>query len=211
MDMEEFDYDAAYLENMLHMYSGSAGKIAQIRWGFVKEAEAQSVLDFGCGCNFMTIFAPDGTDIDSYDIGHIDDNPYPQTGIRRDHYDLILLHDVLEHVDWQRAPDVKIEEMLHKTRWVSITVPMLPSGQPLNEGWKHYKPIEHLTYFTVESLDEFFKKRGFEKVKSGYPECPPRTDILSVLYKKEGEPLQAPRPSAASTSSIPETRKVSEV
>jgi len=208
--MREFDYDAAYFENMLHMYSGSAGKIAETRWDFVKEAGARTILDFGCGCNFMTIFAPDGTDVDSYDIGHIDDNPYPQTGIRRDHYDLVLFHDVLEHIDWENNPDAKIEEIVQKTRWISVTVPMLPDGQPLEE-WKHYKPGEHLTYFTGESLDKFFEERGFVKAKSGYPECPPRIDILSVLYRREDEPLRASQSSATSTSSIPETRKVSEV
>lgn len=208
--MKEFDYDSAYLENMLHMYSGSAEQIAQIRWNFVKEAGARTVLDYGCGCNFMTIFAPDSTDVDSYDIGHIDDNAYPQTGIKRDHYDLILFHDVLEHVDWEGDPDSMMEEMIQRVQWASVTVPALPDGEPM-EGWKHYKPGEHLTYFTEETLDEFFGERGFVKVKSGYPECPPRVDILSALYRRDREPLQASQLSSTSKSSIPGNDRVSEL
>lgn len=194
-----FNYDAEYYENMLHMYSGTAGQIARVRWDFVKETGAQVILDFGCGLNFMTIFAPDGTDMDSYDIGHIEDVLYPQTGIRRAHYDLILLHDVLEHVDWGDAPDKKMEGMLQRTQWVSVTVPVMPDGELLEE-WKHYKPGEHLIYFTEESLDQFFVERGFMKVKSGYPECPPRVDILSALYKKGKGSLSVPQQHASKSS-----------
>lgn len=181
-----FDYDSDYYENMLHMYAGSAESIFKVRWEFVATAEAQVVLDYGCGCNFLTIFQPHGVDVDSYDIGYIEPGTgYPQTGVRRDRYDLVCFFDVLEHVDWDNMPDAMIEEALQKTDWVVVSVPIRPDGQPL-EGWKHYKPGEHLTYFTVESLDAFFAARGFEKIKSGYPECPPRVDILSVLYARKG-------------------------
>jgi hypothetical protein len=184
--MSKFEYNESYYTNLLHMYAGTASLIAGVRWDFVKEVDAKRILDYGCGLNFMTIFAPAGTDIDSYDIGHIGNYPYPQTGIRWDRYDLIFFHDVLEHVDWTNEPDVRMEEMFQKTQWISVTVPILPDDVPLKK-WKHYKPGEHLTYFSEKSLDEFFWERGFEKVKSGYPECPPRRDILSVLYKEKGE------------------------
>lgn len=183
--MKEFDYDSDYYENLLHMYAGSAKEIAQVRWGWVSEVCATTILDYGAGLNFITIFAPAGTDIDSFDIGHIDDNPYPQTGIRHEHYDLIFFNDVVEHVDWDNAPDLRMEEMFSRTDWISVSIPILPDGLPLKE-WKHYKPGEHLIYFSEESLDEFFKERGFEKVKSGHPECPPRADVLSVLYRHIG-------------------------
>jgi len=179
-----FDYGFAYYENMLHMNSGSAKNIFKIRWNFVEEVAAQTVLDYGCGCNFLSVFQPHGVDVDSFDIGHIDEGVlYPQTGIIRDEYDLVCFFDVLEHVDWENDPDESMEEAIRKATWVVLSIPMRPENKPM-ETWKHYKPREHLTYFTAESLDAFFEARGFEKVKSGYPECPPRVDILSVLYKR---------------------------
>lgn len=182
-----FNYDSDYYENMLHMYSGSAANIFQIRWEFVKMTGAQTVLDYGCGCNFLTIFQPHGIgiDVDSYDIGHIEPGVgYPQTGIKRDSYDLVCLFDVIEHVDWENTPDTLMDATIQKAKWVAVSVPIKPGELPFEE-WKHYKPGEHLIYFTEESLDEFFRVRGFEKVKSGYPECPPRIDILTALYVRK--------------------------
>ncbi len=180
-----FDYDFAYYENMLHMNSNSAKHIFEVRWDFVSDINVQTVLDYGCGCNFLSVFRPHGVDIDSFDIGHIDHGvPYPQTGITQDKYDLVCFFDVLEHVDWANDPDESLEEAIQMATWVVISIPMKPENQPI-ETWKHFKPREHLTQFTVESLDAFFAVRGFEKVKSGYPECPPRLDILSVLYVRK--------------------------
>lgn len=208
--MVDFNYGTVYYEGLLENCAGTAKLIADVRWEFVKETNAKAVLDYGCGCNFMTIFAPDGVDVDSYDIGHIGDSPYPQSGINREYYDLVFFNDVLEHVDWANAPDTMIERAICRTEWVAVAVPILPSDVPL-VGWKHHKPLEHLTCFTEESLDEFFVARGFVKVKSGYPECPPRQDILSVLYKKDTEPLQTSHKSSTSKSSVANTGRVTEV
>lgn len=208
--MQEFDYNTKYYEGLLENCAGTAKQIADVRWKFVEEVDAKTILDYGCGCNFLTIFAPDGTDVDSYDVGHIGDSSYPQSGINKDHYDLIFFNDVLEHVDWANVPDTMIEDMIRRTNWVAVAVPMLPDNVPLIE-WKHFKPGEHLTYFTEESLDEFFAARGFIKVKSGYPECPPREDILSVLYKRDKEPLQTSHKSSTSNSSVTDMGRVSEV
>ncbi|MFW5745999.1 MAG: methyltransferase domain-containing protein [Nanoarchaeota archaeon] len=172
------EYDLQYIECMHNEYSETAQLINQIRWNFVKEVSPRMVLNYGCGCNFLAKCAPEGVVVDSFDVA-----PCEQTGIRHDEYDIIFLNDVLEHIDWEDAPDAQIENVLGHTHYVMVTVPILPEGQNL-EKWKHYKPGEHLTYFTEGSLDAFFEQRGFEKVKSSYAECPPRKDILSVLYRK---------------------------
>lgn len=179
-------YDWKYYEHMLEMYSPTAQKIVGMRWSFVYDIlkEIKNVLDYGCGCNFFSMFAPPNIQIDSFDIGHINGRQYPQTGIRRKRYDLITFWDVLEHVDWIQFPDANILSMMQKTKYIAATVPVLPEGQSLKE-WKHYKPGEHLTYFTKETLNLFFSTNGFSLVREGYPECPLRLDILSVLYKRK--------------------------
>lgn len=168
-------YNLDYYENMLRMYSKSAEQISKIRWDFISEVNPSRVLDYGCGCGWFRAYRPDYIVVDTYDIGG-----YPQTGIILEKYDVVCFWDVLEHLD----NFSEIEEILCNTNYVAITVPIKPSNIKLEE-WKHFKPGEHLHYFNKKMLDVFFKKYGFKRIKEGQPECPPRQDINSFLYKKE--------------------------
>jgi hypothetical protein len=131
------------------------------------------VLDYGSGVGWFRAFAPANTVVDTYDIGQ-----FPQTGIRHESYNLLTMWDVLEHL-----PNLKeIEPYLALTEFVALSVPIKPDEVALNK-WKHFKPREHLHYYTEEILDYVFQSYGFDKVKSGTPECPPRSDIVSILYR----------------------------
>jgi hypothetical protein len=172
-------YDVDYYYNMLKMYAKSGEQIAKIRWDFIGEyiLPSSRILDFGSGLGFFAAHAPEEINVDTCDVG-----PYVTTGIRHDRYDVLCLWDVLEHL-----PDFScIHEHLCKVQFVAITVPMLPEGKELLT-WKHFKPNEHLHYFTNHTLDALFKVYGFTRVKDGYPECPPREDIISVVYRREIE------------------------
>ncbi len=178
------EYNSDYFENMLHMYAGSASTVAKIRWSFIlANVAARNILDYGCGPNFLTIFAPDDTNVDSFDIGHIDDNPYPQTGIQHDNYDVVCFFDVLEHVDWANDTDEGMDRAISLASNVCVSIPILPP-EGVWEDWKHNKPGEHLTQFTKESLILFFKCRCFELIAEGTPECPPRVDIWTVMFRR---------------------------
>lgn len=171
-------YDTSYYFKMLRQYAKSGEIIANLRWDFVFDCKAHTVLDYGSGLGFFSACAPEDVHVDSYDIG-----PFVTTGIRREKYDLLCLWDVLEHL-----PDFTcLDELLRFTNFVALTVPMLPQGKELL-SWKHFKPGEHLHYFTNETLDAIFKIYGFSRLKAGYPECPPREDILSVVYQKTSNP-----------------------
>lgn len=167
-------YDLDYYENMLRRYSGTAERISKVRWDWIKETEPKRVLDYGSGCGWFRAWRPKGVEVDSYDVGD-----YPQTGIRLVMYDVACFWDVLEHI-----PDFeKIEPTLALARSIAASLP-LGSGEGGLNGWKHFKPSEHLHYFTEEILDALFQKYGFRRKKIGRPECPPREDITSVLYEK---------------------------
>jgi len=168
------EYDLEYYERTLLLNSSTAEKISNIRWDWVKCADAKTALDYGSGVGWFRAFRPPGTEVDTCDIGVA-----PQTGITRDEYDLITLWDVLEHV--LELGVIKV--LLQQVKWAAVTVPVLPDGKYLHK-WKHYKPGEHIRYYTEESLVYFFNNSGFELVKSGYPECPPREDIFSALFRK---------------------------
>lgn len=168
-------YDKAYYYYLLRKQSEHAKKISEVRWKFVKNCNASYILDYGSGVGFFKAFAPPQVHVDTYDIG-----PYVMTGINRDVYDLICLWDVLEHIP---HIDDRMSGLFNKAKYIALAVPMLPKGKELRT-WKHFWPREHLHHFNDETLDALFLKYGFEREKSGYPECPPREEVESILYRR---------------------------
>jgi len=175
-------YDEDYYYNLLRLQAEHAQKISEIRWEFVGDCNARYVLDYGCGAGFFKAFAPEGVEIDTYDIG-----PFVMTGISRESYDLICLWDVIEHVDWEKKPDLKMLEAMMKAEYVAISLPIMPEDKKLKE-WKHWKPGEHLFRFKyIDRVISFFKARGFKLIKMEDIENPPREDIYDFLFKREGK------------------------
>ena len=166
-------YDVEYHENLLRQYSETAKHINSIRWKWVEELKANTILDYGCGVGWFRAFSPNGATIDTYDIMDV-----PQTGIRRIKYDLICFWDVLEHM-----PIEDTSTILDRTNYVAGTMPVYRFNCKLEE-WKHYKPGEHLHHLSRGDLDVFMRDVGFKIVKEGYPECPPRQDVLSFIARK---------------------------
>ena len=182
------NYDRAYCETMLRLNTDSAEAINRRRWDFAEPAGARVVLDYGCGCNFLTAYAPPGVTVDSFDVGdYPPDLVTPPTGIQHMHYDLMCLFDVIEHVDWNMGPvpDRLMLSALHSSTYLAISLPILPPETDL-AAWKHYKPGEHLTYFTEASLLLLMARHGFLPLRCGVPECPPRSDIQSFLFRRVG-------------------------
>jgi len=172
-------YDIDYYYNLLRLQTEHAWRISGIRWSFVKECNARIVLDYGCGVGFFKAFAPPDVEVDTYDIG-----PYVMTGINHDDYDLLCLWDVIEHVNWEKKPDMDMEKILTKTKYVAVSLPIMPEGKKLEE-WKHWKPKEHLVRFkSIDRVISFFKDRGFKLVKMEDIENPPREDIYDFLFKR---------------------------
>ena len=180
----KFKYDKKYFYQFHYTHSHTANLVSDIRWNFISYLNPKTVLDYGSGCGFLSKYAPPNIIVDSYDIGRLNGESYPQTGILHYHYDLIFFNDVLEHVDWDNEPDDKIEEILLKTKYVSASVPILPDGKNLEE-WKHYKPGEHLTNFTYKTIIDFFASREFSIIKWGFPECPPREDVVTIVVERK--------------------------
>lgn len=143
------------------------------------EVYPKIVLDYGSGVGWFRAFSPPSIIVDTYDIMDT-----PQTGITNDYYDLITMWDVLEHL-----PDFSVlDNLLKITDYFAITVPIKSKSVKLS-NWIHYKPGEHLHYFTEESIEELFNNRGFFLLKDGYPEidCGIRKDIYSAIFKRRSK------------------------
>jgi len=173
------EYGISYYEKNLRNNSSFAKKICSIRWKFIAVNSFLDfkILDFGCCVGWFRAFRPKGISVDSYDI-----NDVPQTGIREKEYDMVCFWDVLEHIDWKKG-DKFVEKIILSAKYVALSIPIKPRYTRLKK-WKHYKPGEHLTIFTIRSLDRFFKKKGFYKIKEGWPETGIREDIYSAIYKR---------------------------
>lgn len=176
-------YNLGYFEHLLKKDTSTAEEINKIRWEWIRalfendlKYESIHVLDFGSGVGWFRAFRPDGIEVDTFDI-----NPHsPQTGILRREYDIITFWDVLEHV--KDLSD--LTAIMLQTKYVALSVPLLPDDCQMTD-WKHYRPGEHLRYWTVEEWDRQFSNYFImERIDMGYPECPPREDIISLLYER---------------------------
>ena len=163
-------YDLDYYENLLRQYSKTAEGICRIRWEWIAEYKPKSVLDYGAGVGWFRAYRPDGVMVHSFDIGG-----YPQTGISLQVYDMVCFYDVLEHIN----DFTEIEPVIRLANRIVTSLPI--KNGDLAE-WKHFKPGEHLHYFTEETLEALMKRYGFRVIKSGKPECPPRKDIHSYVF-----------------------------
>lgn len=183
LNINKMKYGKEYYEMMYNKQKDNAELISNIRWKFVNVLNLKYVLDYGCGCNFLSKYVPKNIVIDSYDIINSSNAEIQPTGIKHEFYDLIFFNDILEHIDWKNNPDKKIEDILKRTKYVCVTIPILSSKKDF-KNWIHNRPDEHLTLFTINSLDKFFKDRKFKKIKEGYPETIIREDIYSAIYEK---------------------------
>jgi hypothetical protein len=164
-------YDINYYDGLLRNYSNTAELINKIRWDFVESCEAKTVLDFGSGVGCFRAFRPNGIHVDTYDI-----MPVFQTGITLNKYDLITLWDSFEHT-------YSCDAFIRMGKWVALTLPIFPGGDITK--WKHYKPGEHVRLFKDnEDVIMYFNKLNMEPIKIRTPECPPRQDITSFLFKE---------------------------
>lgn len=169
-------YNLDYYENLLRLYSASAEEISKRRWNFLKShiQNLRTVLDYGCGVAWFRAWRPPGVNCYTFDIAM-----YPQTGVEVMLYDVTCFWDVLEHI-----PDFKaLEPILALSRKVAVSVP-IPNDETGLNGWKHFKPGEHLHYFTRDTLNALFHKYGFSLLVEDDFECPPRTDIGSFIYRR---------------------------
>lgn len=178
-------YDIHYYYNLLRIQAGTARDVMGKRYEFIRKhitklEEGQiptrdwHLLDYGCGIGAMKSFAPFYFNVDTFDI-----MPVPQTGVTRKEYDIVTMYDVLEHI-----PDFQeVQPVLKKANFVVISVPIKPENVDWNE-YKHFKPGEHLHYFTGDLLDHIFSTMGFLRIAHGWPECPPREFIESFIYKR---------------------------
>ena len=83
-------------------------------------------------------------------------------------FDAILYQDVIEHVDDPINELSESYRILKKGGIIFLVTPDVGGWwhSLLKSKWYHYKPGEHIMYFTEKSLELALKNAGFKKIKT---------------------------------------------
>jgi SAM-dependent methyltransferase len=151
------------------------------------------VLDVGCALGDFLVEAnkrnwPEvaGLEISDYGVnfakksglvvkkGGLIDSLYPNN-----HWDLITYQDVIEHIK-DPLKEVKLAyKALASGGYIFLVTPDVDGfwRKLLGRYWYHYKPQEHIRYFSQKSLELLLKKAGFGNIETR------RTyHVLSIEY-----------------------------
>jgi len=85
---------------------------------------------------------------------------------KKDHYDLITMWDVLEHIDCCDKAVEKCAEMLKQGGSIVIQVPQIDSyiAKKHKENWQAMG-LDHVNYFSKMTITHLLEDKGFEVVK----------------------------------------------
>ncbi len=174
-------YDASYAHQYDHR---PHEEMSRLRWGFIQRHLAlrsgSRVLDIGYGNGaFLKHAQRAGMEIFGIDL-HGEDFGIPEVSYSSPiDYDLVCFFDSIEHLP--HFDDI----LLLNARHVIVSVPDTPElllSQP--RSWRHYKPGEHLHYFSRDSLDLLIHRWGLvHKIAEGHPE-----DAIRGKLTIEGQP-----------------------
>lgn len=78
-------------------------------------------------------------------------------------FDLVMLQDMIEHTVNPLEHLQAAYHLLKPGGWIFITTPNITGiwGRILGPFWYHYKPGEHLTYFSIKTVQLALKRTGF--------------------------------------------------
>lgn len=180
-------YDKAYFVKYQKHAAGPLDKVINAaRLAMLARHDvADDCIDVGIGCGRFIEYANEhkielcGFDVNRTAVDWLKRrrllaDPY------RESFAAICLWDVLEHLP---EPD-KLLARVPDGGLVFCCLPVINDFRWLPK-WKHYRPGEHLHYWTHDGLLHWFADRGFECLESNDAETlAGREDILSYVFRK---------------------------
>lgn len=166
--------------------------------GCVKAKPTGKFLDVGCGIGEMLDLASN----DYTECSGVEPSPIAAEEARKKgftiyedffedvtlpeaHYDVILMHSVIEHVKDPVAILRKCHKALAPDGVVAMLTPKLggPAYRIHGEGWNGFRHGYHTFLFTGKTLGNCMEKAGFEVLKS--PRRDRATDDLLILWGRK--------------------------
>jgi SAM-dependent methyltransferase len=163
---------AVYGSDYAHQYdTRPCGEMSALRWNFIQRwlrlPAGGRILDIGYGNGaFLKHARRHGMEVFGLDV-HNEDFGIPTVDYNTGgDFDLICFFDSLEHF-----PEFDPLFGLRASN-VIVSIPNAPDCLlETPEHWRHYKPGEHLHYFSRASLDVLMRKWGLDtKIADGFPE-----------------------------------------
>lgn len=180
-----FDYDKSYFKAYRERDKSPMGeKLTAARVDFVENCTFLPPLDVGIGGGRFVQAAREGAK--GFDI-----NPEAVEWLRahklwQDMYEAkapcVTFWDSLEHIPY---PSMALAQC---SLWVFVSIPAFTSRENILQS-KHFKPGEHIWYFTEPGFINFMHREGFQKVKRSYMESElGREGIVSFAFKRVATP-----------------------
>lgn len=175
-------YNREYYERFADRGQSEIGRrIYQSRWNLIEKHchGNMRLLDYGCASGAFHKSSRNGFECYGYDI-----NPYSEFKDRPERVEILTMWDVIEHIN---TPVDIIRDI--NPDWVFVSTPNVEGVTDI-ESWRHYRPKEHLYYFSLESLEGVLKKAGYKVIEHNYIEGQIRNserpkDIITVAAVRQ--------------------------
>lgn len=176
-------YNQAYRDETARKADSRLGRqIYLSRWEFIQRHRSTgTLLDYGCGTGAFHALAPDKYEATGWDVNPTSEFNKP---VKKDRFDILTMWDVIEHLD---SPFDPIR--LFKPEYVFVSSPNADNAEDcLFENWRHFKPVEHLFYFTPKTLSMSLRSIGYQLLEVNFSEGKLRDyinpkAIFSAAYK----------------------------
>ncbi len=182
-----FLYGREYFEEYgLRSRLMTSDKLMLIRRNFVVEFWNAGVLDFGCGALTFVEYmrhhehppTTTGYDINPWSVASLVNSDIYQEPYTGKKPEAVTFWDTLEHLE-------DPERIINRVgQWAFVCMPIYEDMQHVR-GSKHYKPGEHIWYFTDRGIRMMFDRCGFECVGAhGKENGAGRSGIKSYAFRK---------------------------
>lgn len=179
---EPMDYGGGYFRNYRKLDNSDMGRaLTKLRVDLVERHFGDNgtrLIDVGIGGGrFVREFDAWGYDVNPESVEWLE-----QIGSFRDPYasgvEALTFWDSLEHI-----PDPE-SAVACACRWVFVSMPIYDNARDCLES-PHYKPGEHIWYWTFDGLARWFQRQGFEMYEANHMETEAgRRGIMSFAFKR---------------------------
>lgn len=187
-DIEKFNYDDLYIYNAYRF--APVLQMSWLRLGMINSVISSTgkLLDIGCGQGDFVRQA-NYAGFDAYGFDVIRDNNVRSANFGDYYYNIVTLFDSLEH-----AHDLK-KIFSAKTKYFVVSLPIFDQTNHKTDikkldtirAWKHYKPNEHLHYFSDSSIFALFQNNGYKFIKKLFTENLIRNDIVTYFFEEAAD------------------------
>jgi D-sedoheptulose 7-phosphate isomerase len=140
------------------------------------------ILDVGCGLGFLLSGVADGWDKHGVEVsgyaaaraqtwGRIHHGDLESAAYPDDHFDVVVMHHVIEHMEDPGAALVEARRVLRCSGLLILGTPDFDSGcaRRFGDGYRLLHDPTHISLFSNESMHRFLRDHDFEIESVDYP------------------------------------------